>query len=692
MTQQRMNPVRRRWPVALLAVAALLACGEEPGPITSYRPVTTSVALEPDSVILTAIGATAQLRANALDQNGRILRNARVFWASGNEPVATVGPAGRVTARGNGNTAITASAGGRKAVARVTVAQRAAAVRMSPPDTTLQGIGDTLRLLAEAIDANGHSVPGAAFTWTSGDESIVTVDARGVVTAVATGKTSVGATFSGVVQQVTVSVAEQATEIRVSPIPDTLRAIGATVKLSAESYGANGRRIHDAAFRWMSSVPSVAPVDETGFVIATRNGTTRIEATSGGAAASVVVTVDQRPVGIRILPGADTLETVVGQTLSLSALPIDANGHVATRDSLPALTWSSSDPSVLAVDVDGVATGLAKGVAVVTPASGALSGRALVAVHDTDTAVAVDRAALVALYRATNGSNWGYRKDWLTDRPLSEWAGVRTTDTGRVGRLWIPRNRLVGALPPEIGRLADLRILNLANDLIPAHAPFNSLRGPIPPEIGRLHRLEVLSLASIDLTGPVPRELASLANLRHLELHENDLTGPIPPELGGLTELRWLSLSSNDLAGPIPRELGALAGLVWLWLSLNDLTGSIPPELGTLADLEVLALGGNLLTGSIPPELGALAGLEILGLADNRLTGSVPPELGDLSSLEVLSLGGNTGLTGRLPRSLLRLTHLKRLNMDDTGLCAPRDTAFQRWLSQLEFSGESCRD
>lgn len=692
MIPQGMNPVRRRWPVAPLAVAALLACGEEPGPITSYRPVTTSVALEPDSVRLTAVGATAQLRANALDQHGRILRNSRVFWTSDDERVATVGTAGLVTARGNGNTAITASAGGRAAVARVTVAQRAAAVRMSPPDTTLQSVGDTLRLLAEAIDANGHSVPDAAFTWRSGDESVVMVNARGVVTAVATGATRVEAMFSGVAQQVAVRVAEQATEIRISPTPDTLRAIGAAVKLAAESYGEDGRRIRNAAFRWTSSVPGVALVDATGFVTATRNGTTRIEATSGGAAASVVVTVDQRPVGIRILPTADTLEAVVGQTLHLSALPLDANGHVATQASLPALTWSSSDPSVLAVDGDGLARGISEGVAVVKPASGALSGRTFVAVYDAETAIAIDRAALVALYRATNGPNWGYRRNWLTDRPLSEWPGVHTTDTGRVGRLWISRNRLSGALPSEIGRLADLRVLNLSNSFIPAHAPFNSLRGPIPPELGGLHRLEELNLASVDLTGPIPRELGNLANLQYLLLYENDLTGPIPQELGGLTELRWLALSSNDLTGPIPRELGALARLQGLWLSLNDLTGSIPPQLGALLDLEVLALGGNLLTGSIPPELGALADLEMLGLGGNLLTGSVPPELGNLSSLELLFLDDNTGLTGRLPRSLLRLTNLERLDIDDTGLCAPRDTAFQRWLSQLEFRGESCLD
>ena len=36
-----------------------------------------------------------------------------------------------------------------------------------------------------------------------------------------------------------------------------------------------------------------------------------------------------------------------------------------------------------------------------------------------------DRAALVALYNATNGDNWGRRKNWLSNKPLGEMGGRR---------------------------------------------------------------------------------------------------------------------------------------------------------------------------------------------------------------------------------------------------------------------------
>ena len=48
---------------------------------------------------------------------------------------------------------------------------------------------------------------------------------------------------------------------------------------------------------------------------------------------------------------------------------------------------------------------------------------------------ASDRAALVALYHATDGPNWIDSENWLTDAPLGEWYGVDTDSSGRVVRL-----------------------------------------------------------------------------------------------------------------------------------------------------------------------------------------------------------------------------------------------------------------
>ena len=43
----------------------------------------------------------------------------------------------------------------------------------------------------------------------------------------------------------------------------------------------------------------------------------------------------------------------------------------------------------------------------------------------------VERAALVALFEATNGANWMHRDNWLSEAPIATWYGVYTDDSGR---------------------------------------------------------------------------------------------------------------------------------------------------------------------------------------------------------------------------------------------------------------------
>ena len=259
---------------------------------------------------------------------------------------------------------------------------------------------------------------------------------------------------------------------------------------------------------------------------------------------------------------------------------------------------------------------------------------ATVTLYDYDR-VARDRAALATLYHATDGPNWSSRANWLSDEPLSAWAGVRTNLDGRVTRLALDRNHL---------------------------------RGEIPAALGNLTALESLALYGNELSGPIPPELGHLTKLQELYLFDNHLTGRIPPDLSNLSNLKWLTLRSNQL------------------------TGSIPPDLGNLAGLVTLSLWDNQLTGPIPAELGDLASLVRLYLNDNRLQGSIPDAIGGLTYLEHLYLGANP-LSGPLPQSLMQLSALEILSIDDTGVCVPADVAFRAWLATVpDFtsSGFTC--
>ena len=283
-----------------------------------------------------------------------------------------------------------------------------------------------------------------------------------------------------------------------------------------------------------------------------------------------------------------------------------------------------------------------------------------------------DRAALVALYHNTDGPNWDDNTNWLTGRPIGEWHGVTTDSNGRVIRLELGRNNLMGRIPPELGDLSNLKWLRLLDNQLTGEIPpelgglsnlrwlrlsNNELTGEIPPQLGGLSNLTWLDLSSNELTGEIPPWLGGLSNLTKLSLDNNQLTGEIPPGLGGLSNLTDLWLHSNQLAGRVPPELGGLPNLTVLWLGFNQLTGEIPSELGYPSNLRYLWLGSNQLTGEIPPELGGLSNLEHLHLSNNQLTGEIPPELGALSNLTTLHLSNNR-LTGEIPLDLGRLSNL----------------------------------
>ena len=193
-------------------------------------------------------------------------------------------------------------------------------------------------------------------------------------------------------------------------------------------------------------------------------------------------------------------------------------------------------------------------------------------VRDCETLLRI-RTALFGLGPAGTGRQFEYGATgsaWTEDMPIGTWTAVS-----------------VGGDPPRVREL-----------LLGGEA-----RGAIPPDIARLEMLEVLGING--LTGPIPPELGRLTNLKELYIGDNRLRGGIPPELGALKNLAILYIARNSLSGGIPPELGALTNLTYLDLSENyGLSGDIPAELGALTRLETLNLAG--VVACIPVELPAL--------------------------------------------------------------------------------------
>ncbi len=217
-------------------------------------------------------------------------------------------------------------------------------------------VGDTANLTATVIP---DSASDRIVSWSVSPECIARVE-NGRVTALAEGTATVTATTNsgGFTASCTVTVYPHVSGVTLTPSALSLKVGDDPFTLNAIVSPDNAL---NRTVNWSSSAPSVAAVDENGSVTAVADGTATITVTTddGGYNASCVVTVIQPVTGVTLAP--DILSMKVGDEpaqLTANVLPAGASDKT--------VIWTSSAPSVAAVDDNGRVTAVADGTATVT--------------------------------------------------------------------------------------------------------------------------------------------------------------------------------------------------------------------------------------------------------------------------------------------------------------------------------------
>lgn len=156
--------------------------------IQSVCKITVDVALEdieaPEDMALVINGEdTAELEVKLLPEDAT---DVELAFESSDENVATVDADGKVTAVANGECVITVSCGDIKAETAIKV--DTAPVELKAEDMEIVA-GKTAQV--DVVTEGEDITVGMEYTYTTGDENTATVDEDGVVTAVATGETTI---------------------------------------------------------------------------------------------------------------------------------------------------------------------------------------------------------------------------------------------------------------------------------------------------------------------------------------------------------------------------------------------------------------------------------------------------------------------------------------------------------------------
>jgi hypothetical protein len=371
--------------LALCAGTLFLACSSSP---TEQADI-ASVIVTPSSAQLTALGATAQLGATARDAVGNAISGVTFSWGSSNTNAATVDQSGLVTAVGSGTATITASASGQSDDASVTVNLVVSSVEVSPSAATLTSVGDTQQLTAVAKDANGNTLPGETFDWTSSDTSRAVVSGSGLVTARGNGAATITARVSGGTASgtSTVTVNVTVTSVEVTPVSASLAALDDTRQFTAVAKGLNGNPIPGRAFVWSSDPDTVATVSTAGLATAEGNGSATITAMTGGIEGSATLVVSQVPASVQLSPASPAPLTAIDETAQFTAVANDANGNAIPDQ---AITWQSTITSVATIDTVGLATATGTGSTTIIALTDGVADSAQLTVSQVVTGIDID--------------------------------------------------------------------------------------------------------------------------------------------------------------------------------------------------------------------------------------------------------------------------------------------------------------
>nr|XP_043639043.1 receptor-like protein EIX2 [Erigeron canadensis] len=282
----------------------------------------------------------------------------------------------------------------------------------------------------------------------------------------------------------------------------------------------------------------------------------------------------------------------------------------------------------------------------------------------------------------------------------------------------LSKSQFYGQIPPQIGNLSRLVVLDLGNGPWLTNVPVNSLHwlSGLPllqylgmsgydlssasdwlQEINTLPSLVELHLSSCNLTR-VPHNLTkvNITSLTVLDLSYNifdslmptwifsltklvslDLTrclfhGPVSERVSGfhnMTELKIVHVSENDFMNSTSVLSGLLSvtSLVSIDISTCNLSFSILGGLQNMASLVSIDISQNQIKEVLPNSFGNLCNLRYVDLRANYFNGSVSELLNNFCEcsspkLEYLALTANI-LSGHLPDRLGKLQNLVTLDL-----------------------------
>ena len=505
-----------------------------------YQLCTDKIVIDPPSLYLEAhsLGDTARLTAAVMNAEGDTVPDAEIAWSSADTAIATVDSTGLVTTVDFGTTEITATSDSLADTVQVEIVYKLS----------------NRQVLDSLYRATGGESWTDTTNWLSDEPlsewyGVETSDSSGEVVGLSLGGNNLTGSIPGVLAELDSLVAlDLGGNALVGEIPWDFRELQQLRRLRL-----NGNALEGLLPRVMGEMAGLRYLhigdNELSGVVPRRFSRLELDTLyAAGSGVCVPPSLGEWFEGIEETDSAAhcaasiSIEVVdlpslkfyaAGETGDLAATYISAEGDTARNVSA---TWSSGDTAVVSVSAAGRVTAVGSGETEITATYDSITGTIAAVVKLPEN----DRDVLEILYDRAGGDGWTDATNWLTDEPLSEWAGVETDDSGRVVKLSLRDNNVRGPLHSSIGLLDGLVTLDLSR---------NWISGTILPEVGDLALLRDLTLSVNGFVGGLPSALGALDSLRTVNVAATSLSGLVPTSFEDL-ELESFLVGGTDLCVP----------------------------------------------------------------------------------------------------------------------------------------------
>lgn len=341
--------------------------------------VPARVLLEPAIGTITSVGDTLPLTWSVRNARGADVQGATVTFATTDSAILRTLGSGHVVAVGTGTARVIAAvSAGVADTAVVSVTNAVAHVAIVPDAVVMASIGDSVTPAASIRNARSAELPRSDASWSSDDVGVARVTSAGVVLATGAGETRIrvaSPAYPDKRDSMTVVVTNAAASVVIERDTDVIAAVGASRTYAVEVRNARNALVATAP-EWRTLDAAVARVSTTGLVTTVGTGTARIVAAAGAAADTLVVTVRNDVVTVELTPPTATLSSV-GEILYPVVTARNALGGSVAG---PAVSWASTDTTVLRIVANGGVLGAATGTARVVATSGAAADTMMITV------------------------------------------------------------------------------------------------------------------------------------------------------------------------------------------------------------------------------------------------------------------------------------------------------------------------